>query len=371
MKKSLLVVLFVFIAASMFASDLSVTLDAGINLWSYANGKHKGLSYRNPATTDESDYTASLSVAYDGESFGGSLEIRSEADSAPYGLEAFYNNKKFAFSSSGANSILFVRNYFAYVKPCQEVKITIGTGAVELLAENISWEPVHAASIFEVPSTPSLLVSWDVDAHLQIIAGVNTTLKDATKPWTGLGALATYEVFGLGKFIGKFEFLDEKHDTGATWDAGVAFQLLALDTQDVYAGYSLIMNKTAPVQHRLEAFYGLNMDAFTLSFFDSLEIKTENGTDIGNRAALKVAYSIDNITPSLAINYYHNFGGGTHIWGAPDVGSSVCDIINIDPRVAFAFGQGTLSTGARVTVDLKATNNNVSWYIPLGISVGL
>jgi len=367
MKKTLLVVLFVMLAASMFAADLSVSLDAGLMI------DKNGLNYRTPTTTDESDYTSSMMVAFDGESFGGSIDIRSEADNAPYAFEAFINDemwKKNYKKPDTWGNMLYVRNYSVYVKPCQEVKIAIDTGAVELLAENISWEPIHAASLFEVSSSPSLIVTWDVDAHLQVIAGVNTTLKDATKPWTGLGVLASYEVFGLGKFIAKYESLDETLDAGATWDAGLAFQLLALDTQDVYAGYSLIMNKLNPVQHRVEVFYGLNMDSFTLSFFDSLEIKTENDLDIGNRAALKFSYYINNITPSLAVTYYHNFGGGTHIWGAPDVGSSVCDLINIDPRVAFAFGQGTLSTGFRYTLNLKNSKLN-SWYIPLGISVSL
>ena len=355
MKKSFLVVLFVMLAASMFAADLSVTLEAGVLV-------NKGGLYARPAqTTDESEYTGAFSVAYDGESFGGMMEFRTEASASPY-----------AYVAATKDNFFFVRGYQVYVKPCQEVKLSIDTCAYELLAENISWEPLHAASIFECTQTPHVVVTWDVDAHLQIIAGIDTTLTDRRKVWTGAGALATYEVFGLGKFIGKFEFLDEKLDTGATWDAGLAFQLLALDTQDVYAGYSLIMNKLNPVQHRIEAFYGLNLDALTFSFFDSLEIKTENDTVIGNRAALKVAYTIDSITPSLAINYYHNFGGGGHIWGAPDISSdstTFCDIINIDPRVSFAFGQGTLSTGARVTLDLLS--GGFSWYIPLGISVSL
>ena len=353
MKKTLLVVLFVMLAASMFAADLSVTLDAGLMI------NKNGIYYRTPSTTDESDFTSSMSVAFDGESFGGNIEFRSEAKDAPYALEA-----------AGPNSHFFVRGYQVYVKPCQEVKISIDTCAYELLTEDISWEPLHAASIFENSATPNFVVTWDVDSHLQIIAGINTTLSDRKKPWQNLGALATYEVFGLGKFILKYESLDIKAlDTGASWDAGLAFQLLALDTQDVYAGYSLIMNEFTPVQHRVEAFYGLHLDSLSFSFFDSLEIKTEGETDIGNRATFKVSYGFDNITPSLAVAYYHNFGGGTHIWGAPDVGKSECDIINIDPRVAFAFGQGTLSTGARITVDLKA--NGFSWYIPLGISVSL
>ena len=133
MKKSLLVVLFVMLAASMFAADLSVSIDAGMMI------NKNGLIYRAPVTTDESDYTSALSVAFDGESFGGALEFRTEANRAPYAEE----------NVSGNASRFYVRNYSVYVKPCQEVKLQLGTGAVELLTENISWEPLFAASILE------------------------------------------------------------------------------------------------------------------------------------------------------------------------------------------------------------------------------
>lgn len=351
MKKSFLVVLFVMLAASMFAADLSVTLDAGLMF------NKNGLYYRTPSTPDESDFTSSMSVAFDGESFGGNLEFRSEALNAPYALTA-----------AKSNSYFFIRNYGVYVKPCQEVKISIDTGSVELLGENISWEPIHAASIFECSSAPKLIVQWDVDAHLTVYGGIDTGLEsdNRKKPWTGLSALASYEVFGLGKFIAKYENLTNEW---GLWDAGLAFQLLALDTQDVYAGYSLILPATEfkPLQHRFEVFYGINFEALSLSFFNSLEIKTLDTTSIGDRFAFKATYYWNNITPSLAINYYYNFHSATHAWGEPDTDVSDCSLIDIDPRVAFAFGQGTLSTGARITIDLKA--NGYKWYIPLGITV--
>ena len=327
MKKSLLVVLFVLLAASMFAADVSVSIDAGVYLWRFDGEEDQGFQYRAPSTADESDFTSALSVAYDGESFGGSLEIRSEADGAPYGWEKIYSKGK--FNMDEASNLLFVRNYNAYVKPCQEVKISIGTNSIELLGENISWEPLFAASIFENSSgAPSLQVQWDVDAHLTIYAGLDTNLvvdkktDNRLKPWTGFAALASYEVFGVGKFIGKFESLENYLDDDISWDAGLAFQLLALDTQDVYAGYSILMDreeKFKPVQHRIEAFYGLNLDGLSISLFDSLELKTRakeiQGKDlrIGNRVAFKAEYYWNNIIPSLSVNYYYNFGDPGHL----------------------------------------------------------
>ena len=357
MKKTLLVVLFVMLAATMFAADLSVTLDAGLIY------NANGLQYRKPVKTDMSDFTSSMSVAYDGESFGGALEFRTEAYFAPYAMEA----------TNSANSF-YVRNYGVYVKPCQEVKIAIDTGSVELLAENINWEPIFSAALFETKPDPKLIITWDVDSHLQVTTGVVASMTAPTnKVWEQMGVIASYEVFGLGKFIGKFESRAEK-----AFDIGLAFQLLALDTQDVYAGYAAIFNNAKLDQHRLEAFYGLNLDSLTFSFFDSFGLKsTAAGTEIGNRAALKVAYYINNITPSLTVNYYHNYGSTAlpdanaragHIWGDADVVYSGNNVITIDPMVSFAFGQGTLYTGVAVSLDLNNMKNSI-YEIPLGISV--
>ena len=365
MKKSFLIVLFVMLAASMFAADLSVTLDAGLIF-----DKENGLRYRTPQTESESEYTAALSVAYDGESFGGHFEMRNEAEDSPYAYGAIKDPTYKKSHPNSLNNYFFTRNYGVYVKPCQEVKIAIDAGSVELLAENISWEPLFAASLFETQASPSLIVTWDVDAHLQLITGVNTLVEDHKKPWTGLGMLASYEVFGVGKFIAKYESLVDEWDC---WDAGLAFQLLALDTQDVYAGYNVIMPETSfkPIQHRVELFYGISIDALSLSCFNSLELKTLDKFGIGDRFAFNATYYWNNIIPSLSVNYYYNFNGGSHLWGAPDTATSKCNKLDIDPRVSFTFGQGTLSTGARLSFNFRSKKERFTWYIPLGITVGL
>ncbi|HAH60642.1 MAG TPA: hypothetical protein DCL73_00935 [Treponema sp.] len=387
-------------AGILSAGDVSVALEAKVNVWSKTGADTQGFNI-----VQGDDYLAQLRLGYDAEFGGGYIRLRSG--------EMNRNNIWTGKSPWTADAKSFgMDRWGMYIKPVKQFKFTISNAAYEVFAESINWEPIFGAGFFENSSAPhAVLELFPVDG-LTIAGGITAEDEDTgsygitDNPFSTFEGVVKYDIANIGSAALEFSNAS-KNDSGFGKDGdvkriGAQFNYTGVDKLSVLAGYSAVIvsgdafddandildaagetKLSSLAQNRLELFVTYSgIDKLTLSLYEAALLRGEGWGDFGNRLAVKVAYqATDKLSFWTRENLFMNYGSNNHGWGAYQLAnSSDKDQKGLRAELygSYDFGKGIGTyVGVRFDYDMtsegpsKPTDDDarLTYSIPVGITV--
>lgn len=285
---------------------------------------------------------------------------------------------------------LVLDRYEAWIKPNKYFKLSIGTNPLELYNEEIKWDVITGAGLFEGGKHLYGEV-YPVDG-LTVGLGVSELFiaADKKKIQNGLAAWATYNIAATGNVTVEYEARGENEKR-----IGAQFDYNGIDNMNLLFGYSTLLVKnikdeTDLAQHVVDVDYRMSNDNFALEVFNEAIIRNKDYGDLSDRFGLKFSYFLnDKVTPWLRANLYYNYSDYfSPLWAAPQESNSVAydasweNVIAdekdwglvVEPKVSIDLGKGVSTVfGAEIkTASFEFAGKNdkkLNWAIPFEIIV--
>ena len=289
-------------------------------------------------------------------------------------------------SEKYAGAAVEVHGWEIKAKVFDWMKLSVGNTALELYAESISWEPVFGAGLFEQGKNRIYLDMQFGD--LRLVTGMSMG-QNKKKPWNTLEVAASYDVNFNTRLSTEFRFVpyqlnvsyaDEEGKVipdGVVKTISLQADYFGKENMEIVAGYSLILVKTAPVQHRVDLFFTYFTEKVGIELYDAFLLRTLEGESAGNRLGFKFTwYANETVSPYLKFNWFKNYGysetDGGFAWGDCQICGPGADrsLFAVDAGIGFVLTEnisGTLGINLKINMAPETARPN-SWAIPLGLT---
>lgn len=374
MKKLLCLAAASLVGFAAFAEGpLSLTVDTKAE---YNSDSGFGLGY------GDDDFVLEMKGSYEAENGGAMFRLRT------LNVGSVWDGFDPAEPSFQAGAILLDR-YEAWIKPNKYFKVSIGQNPYELYNEQIKWDAITGAGLFENGKHIYAEV-YPVDG-LTVGFGISDRdLGDDNKEFmNGLAAWATYNIAATGNVSVEYESFGENKRIGAQFDYN------GIDNMNMLLGYSTCLVKNLKdeydlAQHVVDVDYRMSNDNFAVEVFNSAVLRNSDYGDLGDRFGFKFTYFLnDKVTPWLRANLYYNYSDYfSPLWGASQLTDAVfTDWVSftysdpeawglvVEPKVSIDLGKG-VSTVLGATVKYAsfewagaAKDKKLQWAIPFEIIV--
>lgn len=266
------------------------------------------------------------------------------------------------------------------------MKLSVGNTALELYAESVSWEPVFGAGLFEHGKNRIYLDMQFGD--LRLISGMSMGMYKK-KPWSTLEVAAVYDVNYNMRLSSEFHFVPYQLNNSYADEEGKAIpdgvvktislqaDYFGQENMEIVAGYTLILVKTALVQHRADLFFTYSTEKMGIELYDAFLLRTLEGETAGNRLGFKFTwYANETVSPFVKFNWFKNYGyaetDGGFAWGDCQICGPGADknLMTIDAGVGFVLTEnisGSLGINIKLNMASETARPN-SWTIPLGLT---
>jgi len=283
----------------------------------------------------DDDFYTEIKGSYEAENGGAMFRVRtgdvgsmwSEIAISKDDLDEQANNPdldSISFGSFPAFGALILDRYEAWIKPNKYFKVSIGTNPLELYNEEIKWDVITGAGLFEGGKHLYAEV-YPVDG-LTVGFGIAESFieGDAKKIQNGLAAWATYNIAATGNVTVEYESRGEDQKR-----IGAQFDYNGIDNMNLLFGYSTLLvknaeDKTDLAQHVVDVDYRMSNDNFAFEAYNEAIIRNKDYGDLSDRFAFKFSYFLnDTVTPWLRTNLYYNYNDYfSPLWAGPQLNNA-------------------------------------------------